>query len=160
VIGIIKKIKNTILNFHIQEDREEAILRLKFLDYILFDLEFYGDFYRTSLSIFKRYAQINNGIDDGDGKKLQNRIEFLGSALEDMLQLEFESWTFGQGIKYCDCEHYYSTRGWYDFYYIALDLLEASVVYPLNGPEANARIIASRLRDTIVAGKAEVKFLD
>lgn len=158
--SLIKKIKDTIFYYYNQIDREEAMLRLRFLEYILFDFEYYGDFYVSSFHIFKRFAQVNEGIEDECWKSLQNRIDFLTSALEDSLQLEFESWTFGQGIECCDCEHYYSTRGWYDFYYVATDLLNAIVLNSNsnfnNGPEVNIRLITKKLRSSILDGKKEV----
>jgi len=153
MISLIKKIKDTILNYHSQNDREEAMFRLRFLDYILFDLEFYGDFYANSFHIFKRYTQIYDG-DDGD--KLQVRKDFLASALEDTMQLEFESWAYGQGIDPCDYEHRYSSRGWYDFYHISVDLLNTSVSESVCNLDNSSKIVYEKLRSIIITGKEEV----
>ena len=156
MISLIKKIKDTILNYHSQNDREEAMFRIRFLDYILFDLEFYGDFYANSFHIFKRYTQIYDGIDGDDTDKLQVRKDFLASALEDTMQLEFESWAYGQGIEPCDYKHYYSSRGWYDFYHISIDLLSASVSESGCNLDNSSKIVDEKLRSIIMTGKEEV----
>ena len=154
--SIVQKIKDTFFHKKTLDGRDEAILRLRYLDHILFDFEFCGDFYTLLVHIFKRYAQVSDGLSGEDEKKLQNRIDFLASALEDSIQLGFEAWAFERDITYCDCENYYSNRGWYDFYYIAMDLLDASVSDPEFNPEESSSLITERLRRSIITGKEEL----
>ena len=115
MIGFLKKIKNTLFSEITPEDREEAVIRIHFLEYLAFDVEFYGNFYKSSSDILKRHFELlNNPKESIHNSDIEKRVEFLEEALTEIVQLEFDSWVSIANMNSCDCETYYSFREWHN----------------------------------------------
>ncbi len=155
--SLLNKIKNTFFSVTTPEEREEAMIRIRFLEYLTFDVEFYGSFYNSSAEVLDRHAQL---IEDNIGvvpcNETEKRIIFLEEALADMIQLEFDSWSITADIESCGCETYYSFRGWYNFNFIAKGLLETNSTSQETCHNSGSKYLVAYLISLTDSGKRDL----
>jgi|19_taG_2_1085344.scaffolds.fasta_scaffold08278_2 hypothetical protein len=157
MIGFLRKIKDTLFSEITPEDRAEAMIRIHFLEYLAFDVEFYGNFYKSSVDVLKRYSDLlNSSVETTSNSGVEKRVEFLEEALAEIIQLEFDSWTSLSGMNSCDCEIYYSFRGWYNFHFIAKGLLEVNSTGRDSCHNAGSKYLVIFLTNLIEIGRKDL----
>ena len=157
MISFLRKIKNTLFSGATPEDRAEAMIRIHFLEHLTFDVEFYGRFYVSSSAILQRYSIL---LSDHKGVvsslDVDKRMDFLEESFAELIQLEFESWAAMANLEYCDCETYFSFRGWYNFNFIAKGLLKISAAREEECRHTDSKCLFYYLRDLISNGKRDL----
>jgi len=157
MIGFLRKIKDTLFSGATPEDRAEAMIRIHFLEYLTFDIEFYGNFYVSSSDILQRYSKLS---DDCTGVmsnlEIDKKMKFIEEAFAELIQLEFDSWARMANIGHCDCETYFSFRRWYNFNFIAKGLLEVNSTSAEECRNAGSKYLVVYLMDLIYNGKRDL----